>query len=108
MNKRNIVVALLLTFVTCGIYGVYWYLKLDSELCEASGDWSGQHGIVLLLLNLVTCGIWGFIWSYQAGKKMDTLENNTTNNTVVFILLALFGLGIVNWCIIQNKLNSMA
>ena len=44
----------LLTLVTCGIYGIYWYYKNFDEMKNYSGE--GVGGVVGLLLALF-CGI---------------------------------------------------
>src|SRR5262245_11883679 len=44
----------LLTLVTCGIYGLFWYYKRFDELKEHSGE--GLGGVVSLLF-LILCGI---------------------------------------------------
>ena len=36
-QQRNIAVAIILTIVTCGIYGIYWFVKLTDEMNYASG-----------------------------------------------------------------------
>lgn len=37
IKKRNIAVAIILSIVTCGIYGIYWFICLVNELNTASG-----------------------------------------------------------------------
>jgi len=36
--KRNIVAAVLLSFVTFGIYGLYWFVKLTNETNELTNN----------------------------------------------------------------------
>lgn len=31
MRERNIAVAIILTIVTCGIYGIYWFIVLTDD-----------------------------------------------------------------------------
>ena len=37
MKQRNIVVCILLSLVTCGIYGIYWMIVLNDETNALSG-----------------------------------------------------------------------
>ena len=62
--NRSIVVSIILSIVTCGIYGIYWFVKLNDELNAAAGKQNATSGGVAVLLTLVTCGIYGFYWAY--------------------------------------------
>ena len=42
--NRSIVVSILLSIVTCGIYGIYWFVKLNDELNEAAGKQNDPSG----------------------------------------------------------------
>lgn len=112
MKQRNIVVALILSFVTCGIYGIYWFVKMTDESNELLGDPTQTSGGVAFLLSLVTCGIYAIYWYYKMGKKMYEvhLKNNqpATDNSILYLILALIGLGIVNYCLIQSEINRYA
>lgn len=43
MRERNIAVAIILTIVTCGIYGIYWFIVLTDDARLASGDQQGHQ-----------------------------------------------------------------
>lgn len=64
------------------------------------------------VLTLITCGIYGFYWAYQMGRKIYdySVKNNMalSDNSVLYIILQLLGLGIVNYCLMQNDLNTIA
>ena len=105
-QQRNIALCIILSFITCGIYGIYWFVKLNDELCsETSSDDYQISGVVAFLLSIVTCGIYGIYWNYKMGHKVDMLKNDG-QHAVLFIILAVFGLSIVNYCIMQSALNS--
>lgn len=38
----------------------------------------------------------------------DKANINTADNSVLYLVLGLFGFGIVNYCIMQNELNTLA
>lgn len=71
-TDRSLPVYILLTLVTCGIYGYYTIYTLARDVNAAcSGD--GQHTPGLLqfiLLNLVTCGLYTFYWNYSLGNRL--------------------------------------
>lgn len=70
MKERNIAVAIVLTIVTCGIYGIYWFIVLTDDTRLASGDQQAPSGGIAFLLTLITCGIYGIYWAYKMGKTL--------------------------------------
>lgn len=73
IEKRNWVTVLLLSIVTCGIYGIiFWckYVNDVNKVCEGDGK-TTQNYIVALLLTAITCGIYGFIYYYGIGTRLE-------------------------------------
>lgn len=54
INKRNLAVSIILTIVTCGIYGIYWFIVMTDDTKNVSGDINGASGGVAFLLKHVT------------------------------------------------------
>ena len=44
IERRNIAVCIVLTLVTCGIYGIYWIVCLTNDVNTVSGDVNGTSG----------------------------------------------------------------
>ena len=65
MKQRSIGMCILLTIVTCGIYGLYWFVCITDDTNEMSGENELAGGGMALLLTLVTCGIYGWYWAYK-------------------------------------------
>lgn len=111
IKERNIVTQILLTIITCGIYGIIWFISLTDDARFVSGD-ERLSGGKALLFTLITCGIYGYFWSYQMGKAISQAQAKNgqivSDNSVLFVVLQLFGLGIVNYCIMQSDLNKFA
>ena len=107
IKERNIVVCIILTIVTCGIYGIYWMIALQNDSLKAAKE-EGTSGGMVLLLTLVTCGIYGIYWAYTLGNRVDKIKGSNGNSGLIFLLLSLFGLGIVNYCIAQSAVNTKA
>ena len=65
-----------------------------------------------VLLTIVTCGIYGLYWAYKQGEKIDAAKANrgvaSGNSGILYLILSIFGLGIVAWALMQNELNQMA
>ena len=108
--KRSIPMAIILTIVTCGIYGVYWFVKITNEMNALSGKQNATSGGMALLLTLVTCGIYGAYWAYKMGEAVDVVKQRSGvqsgNSAVMFLVFALIGLGVVNYCLIQDTINN--
>lgn len=111
IQKREIVTAILLTIVTCGIYGIYWFVKLTDESNEVSGS-DAASGALAIVYTLITCGIYTIYWNYKMGQKMHEAGKRygieIADNSVLYLILSIFGLGIVNYCLIQSDLNRLA
>lgn len=111
IKERNIVTCIILSIVTCGIYGLYWFITLTDDASRANDDPSFT-GVKAFLLTLVTCGIYSFYWNYKIGKEMYEANQKrgiqTSDNSVLYLILGLFGLSIVTYCLVQNELNAIA
>lgn len=103
--NRNIVVCIILTFVTCGIYGIYWMYTLNQYACAVAPQEWKTDGMAVVLLSIVTCGIYGFYWNYKMGKAYSC-ANGGNDNSLMFVLLSVFGLSIVNYAIMQSDINN--
>lgn len=111
VQQRSIALAIILSLVTCGIYGIYWFIVMTNDVGRLSGDTSftgGKH----FLLSIVTCGIWTLVWAYQAGKHLTEAQRQRgmmmTDNSVLYLVLCLFGFGIVTYALVQHEVNKMA
>lgn len=112
LQERNIAVCIILSLVTCGIYGIYWMVCMANDLNTAAETPNDTSGGMVFLLSLITCGIYAFYWLYKAGGKLESAQQKrglpSSNNGVLYLILAILGLGIVNYCLIQNELNKLA
>ncbi|MDY5577310.1 MAG: DUF4234 domain-containing protein [Lachnospiraceae bacterium] len=110
IKERNLVVSIILTLVTCGIYGLYWFVCLTDDTNAVSGD-NKTSGVMALVLTLVTCGIYGFFWAYRCGEKIDIAKQQrgipASNGGVLYLILYIFG-GIIAYALIQYELNKLA
>lgn len=111
VKERNLAVSIILTIVTCGIYGIVWYISMTDDVGTVSGD-QNMSGGKAFLFTLLTCGIYSFIWSYNVGKDLNEAQlkagKPATDNSILYLILSLFGLGIVVYALVQNELNKFA
>ena len=106
MKERNIAVAIVLSIVTCGIYGIYWFIVQTDEAKELAGDQETASGAVAFLLTLVTCGIYGFYWAYVRGQNVNDMSGSQ-NNEIIYLVLSIIGLQIVVYALMQNEINKV-
>lgn len=108
IEKRSIPMAIILTIITCGIYMIYWEYKILESMYRAN-DLPSQAGVDVLL-SIVTCGIYGLYMLYRAGKMessaMERYNLPEKNEAALYLILGIFGLGIVSFCILQSGINS--
>lgn len=108
ITQKNIAVCVILSIVTCGIYGLYWFVTMTDDMNYLAGDTQAASGGMALLLTIVTCGIYGWYWAYKMGEKTDYIKGVSGSTSIIYIVLQLFGLGIVNYCLIQDTINHKA
>ena len=69
-DNRSFWFYLLLTFLTCGLYSIYfWYVYVEdlNTIFYGDGEDSPNY-IIVLLLSWVTCGILRRLLALQAGE----------------------------------------
>lgn len=109
MKKRSIGLCIVLSIITCGIYGLYWFVCLTDETNAMANEQNLASGGMALLLTIITCNIYGWYWAYKMGEKVDVIKNqNGTpagSSGILFVILQFLGLGIINYAIAQDALN---
>lgn len=113
IKKRSLAACIILSIVTCGIYLYYWLYCMANDLNTASHNPEDTSGVKLILLTIVTCGIYMWVWLYKSGEHLCNAKQYATgyrgeNNGILYLVLALFGLGIVSYALIQHELNQIA
>ncbi len=106
MKQRNIVTCILLSLVTCGIYGIYWAIMLAKEAVAVKDP--ADDGIleIILMLFLPFLGFFLAEKKFAEGCIMRGVPHS--DNSILYLILGLVGLGIVNFCLMQNDLNKLA
>ena len=111
IKNRNIAMQVILSILTCGIYGLYWFITMTDESNILSDEKTASGGMAVLL-TLVTCGIYSFYWNYKMGQKLNLAgrkyNKSISDNSVLYLVLSLLGLNIVNYCLIQSDLNKFS
>ena len=111
VKQKSIALCIILTIVTCGIYGIIWFITLTDDTNAAVGK-PGTSGGMAFLLTLVTCGIYSLYWAYKQGEKLDEAKQAKGlaggSSGILYLLLSIFGLGIIAYALMQDSLNKLA
>jgi|TARA_B100001964_G_scaffold178254_1_gene196560 hypothetical protein len=100
--------SVILSIITCGIYGLVWQYKqmkvLNSWLNRKEysfGKW--------LLLSIITCGIYGVYNEYKMARGIIEVQQQNkllvNNVATICLIMTLIGLGIVSMAIQQSEIN---
>ncbi|MDR2931951.1 MAG: DUF4234 domain-containing protein, partial [Oscillospiraceae bacterium] len=92
MVQRNIVTYIILSIVTCGIFGIYWYYCIANDLYNARNQTIPTTPIVTIIVNIVTCGIYGIYVYFKWGQVMPEIcaEKGVTveDRSIVYLLIS--------------------
>jgi cytochrome bd-type quinol oxidase subunit 2 len=112
MQRREIALCIFFTIITCGLYGIYWFICLTDDANRASGDFAPTGGTAFIF-SLITCGIYGIYWAYKMGEKINRAKQLygmpfEPSLGILYLVLSIFGLNIIAWALMQNELNKFA
>lgn len=111
-KSKNVGLCIVLSIITCGIYGLYWLVCMADDVNTVAKRPSGTSGGMVLLLTLVTCGIYGWYWLYKSGETMDLVRTEHGEGTgslaILYLVLGILGVGIVSYALLQSELNKYA
>ncbi len=119
-TDRDIVMYILLSIVTCGIYS-YWYIYTLSQDANTicAGDNEETPGLLIfLLLSLVTCGIYSYYWMYKLANRLQangpryglTIQEDGSD-VLLWLVLGIFTCGICAYFamnIIIKNMNALS
>ena len=110
-GRRSIVTGILVLFLTCGIYGLYWQFKQMATL----NAWLGRNEYSFWLwffLSILTCGIFALYYEYKMACGINEVQTDKgmyvdQNLPILCVVLALFGVGIASLAIQQYQINKL-
>ncbi len=107
-TNRSVAGVIILSILTCGIYHLYWVYATTNEINYYLGEDDTSGGMVILF-SIITCGIYSLYWYYKMGKKVQAVQlralGNGSDDSVLYLILSIFGFAIVSNAIIQSNLN---
>ena len=109
-EQRGVAKLIILGLLTCGIYIIIWYYHFAQEVKDYTGSEEAKPGTDLVLC-LVTCGIYAIYWPYKYGKLLVEAQRKAglpeNDESVIYLVLAIFGLGIVSIGMMQASANKI-
>lgn len=106
LKTRNIVTCVILTIITCGIYGIYWTVCLAREAVSVKDPSDSGVLEIVLMLFLPFVGFYLAEQKLAAGCAAKGIAHK--DNSILYLILGLVGLGIVNFIMMQNDINNIA
>lgn len=105
----NIAAGVILTLITCGLYGLFWQYKQ----METLNAWLGRPRFdfwTWLLLSLITCGLYAIYYEYKMAQGINDVQHargmRVQNDLgVLCVLLSAFGLWIVSLAVQQSAID---
>lgn len=107
IQKRSLPVWIILSIVTCGIGSLVWMAGMTKDVAMLKKDVNYRTGATVVLLSLVTCGIYTLYWYYVTSQDLKTVDPEKRDNSVVNLVLGIFGFGIVSIALMQNQINQI-
>lgn len=115
MQKRSIASLIILSIVTCGIYSLYWIASVSNDIEATLGEKSDgacRSGGLVILFSFLTCGIYTLYWFYKEGQRLEFICSDKGvrrgNEPWLYLVLDIFGLGIVSMALMQDDINRIA
>lgn len=106
IKNRNIVTCILLTLITCGIYGIYWIVMMTKEAVSVKDPADSAILEIVLMLLLPFVGFFLTEKKFAEGCAARGIAHE--DRSILYLILGILGFGIVNYCLMQNDLNQIA
>ncbi len=108
-TEKNIILCVIQTVFTFGVYGLIWLYSIAKKiqlLNEESKEVLGEFLLILFVPFYI------FFWMNKAGLRLSEgarkQQIELPNNGTLYWVLTLFGLVVVTYAMIQNDLNKIA
>ncbi len=98
MKNRNPIAVVLLSFITLGIYSIYWEVSTKGEMNKLGAEIPTAWLILVPFVN-----IW-WLWKYSEG--VEKVTGGKLSGILSFVLLWLAG--IIGQAVVQDSFNNIA
>ena len=103
--EENIAKNVIFTIISLGFYGYFWMYRISKKVKYLHKDNSSSTGEILCLLFVP---FYILYWVYTREQLiMNAYKENMKvgNNSVLYLILSLFGLNLISIALMQNDLN---
>ena len=109
LTKRSVASVVLLTIITCGIYGVWW-TWVTCKAMQEQGKITRIPPVLTVLMMLFYSGVGGALLGLDADDNLNAIKEMhgmpKTDNKVLWIILGVI-IPIVVMALVQNEINQM-
>lgn len=105
IKNRNPIVGVILSIVTCGIYGLYWRWCMAKEAQSVIGEENMLEAILVTLPITAFIGYFLTEKKYAAACEEKGIEHK--ENAILYLILGLFIVPVVDY-LFQSELNKLA
>ncbi len=103
IKNRNIVLQVVLSLVTCGLYALYWIYCIVKDAEKVIG----AEDILTLILCIFLPFIGFYLLEQKYAKACAEKGIEHTDNAIIYLVLGLvFPIAVP--CLVQNELNKIA
>jgi hypothetical protein len=106
ITQRSIPKAIILTLLTCGIYGIFWFIKMAKEAVAFADVNDSGTAEVLLMIFFFPVGIYLTEKKFAQGCAARNIPHE--DRTILYIILSFLGLGLIAAAMLQSDLNDTA
>lgn len=109
---RSIVKSLILTLLTCGIYGIIWAIHATDEAANLSCCYDADsYGTPFKVFGyLISFSLYGIFWAWTLFEEMDFAfpGDFTLQKNLLYVFLHIITFGLSSLVIVQKKINERA
>jgi hypothetical protein len=95
MTKRSVAAVIVLSLITCGIYGIYWFVATKNEMVDRGASIPTAWLVIVPLANIY------WMWKWSEGVEHVTQGKSSAALTFVLVFL----LGVIGVAIVQATFN---
>jgi hypothetical protein len=94
MTKRSVIAVVLLTVLTCGIYGLYWLLRTKDEMVARGAEIPTGWLLIIPLAH--------FYWQWRWAEGVERVTRGRMSAVIAFVMTLL---GPIGMALVQATFN---
>lgn len=106
VTNRSIAKCIILTLITCGIYGIYWAYCVAKEAVSVYDANDSALTEALLMIFFIPVGAFLTEKKFAEGCQKNNIPHE--DKSILYLIISFFGGGFISVALIQNELNKIA